>query len=92
MSSIVHYGYTDASGEYYITIGAACDGCAKCIEACPAGVLEMVTDDYGDTVAAVRDEQRRALGYACGPCKPAHGPRDVRCQQACPQDAIKHSW
>lgn len=92
MSTIVHYGYTDASGEYYITIGAACDGCAKCAEACPGAVLEMIVDDYDEPAAAVKPVHRRELKYLCAPCKPAQGTDALKCQQACPQQAIRHSW
>jgi ferredoxin len=92
MSPTVHYGYTDASGDYYITIGAACDGCAKCVEVCPEGVLEMITDDYGGTVAAVKEAYRRDLNFACSSCKPISGSRRLECQHACPQEVVSHSW
>jgi len=33
---IIHYGYKDGSGSYYVTIDAdKCDACNACIEKCP---------------------------------------------------------
>ena len=35
----ISYGYSDGTGEYYITVDTGkCDGCGKCVEACPAAV------------------------------------------------------
>ena len=71
---LANYGYRDGSGEYFITIDTdKCDGCAKCVTACPSGVLE-VGEDIGDPlrdtpVARVTDEQRKKIAYTCGACK-----------------------
>lgn len=90
---IANYGYTDGSGDYYITVDTdKCDGCEKCVEACSQGVLEVITDDYDDLVALVKEEHRKNLKYVCAPCKPMTGPRELKCQTACPTDAITHSW
>ncbi|MBI4319280.1 MAG: 4Fe-4S binding protein [Chloroflexi bacterium] len=90
---LANYGYKDGSGEFFITIDTdKCDGCAKCVEACPSGVLEMIVDDYDENVAAVTDEHRKKIKYSCAPCKPISGPRELPCQVACAPGCIAHSW
>ena len=90
---IANYGYNDGSGEYFIAIDSdKCTGCEKCVQVCPAGVLEMITDDYDDYVAAVTDEQRRKIKYSCMPCKPTSGVRELPCTVSCEPVAIVHSW
>jgi len=90
---IANYGYTDGSGDWYIVVDSdKCDGCGKCVEVCPQNVLEVITDDYDDKVVAIRKEHRKNVKYVCAPCKPTSGPRDVKCQKACPTAAITHSW
>jgi ferredoxin len=90
---IANYGYTDGSGDYYLTVDTdKCDGCGQCVDACPQDVLEVIADDYDDLVAVVREEHRKNLKYVCAPCKPVSAPRDVKCQSACPTEAISHSW
>ena len=92
-----NYGYKDGSGEFFITIDTElCNGCGKCVEACPAGVLEMATDISDplrdEPVAAVTEEHRKKIKYSCGPCKPVSGPRVLPCVEACEPGAIEHSW
>ncbi|MBE0481139.1 MAG: 4Fe-4S binding protein [Dehalococcoidia bacterium] len=90
---IANYGYTDGSGDYYIIVDTdKCDGCGKCVEACPQGVLEVFTDDYDDLVVQVKKEHSKNLKYACAVCKPVSGAHDLKCQAACPGEAISHSW
>ena len=90
---IVHYGYKDGSGEYFISIDTdKCDGCGKCVEVCPRGVLMITTmmidlDDVN--VAAVTEEHRKKVKYSCAPCKPEQTPP---CVEACEPAAITHTW
>lgn len=93
MGYVAHYGYTDGSGDWYISVDTGrCDGCGDCVTACPVGVLETVLDDYDDTVVAVREEHRKNLKFACAPCKPVEERPPLPCVQACPHEAIVHSW
>ncbi len=88
-----NYGYTDGSGEWYITIDTGkCDGCGDCVEACPQGVFAVEIDDYDDEVCMVVEEHRKKIKYTCGPCKPVSDRPPLACVTACPEDAISHSW
>lgn len=91
-----HYGYKDGSGDYFIMIDTdKCDGCGKCVEACPYGVLEMIPDEFDiedGPMVAVREEHRKKIKYSCAPCKPISGERKVPCILACEPQAITHSW
>lgn len=92
---IANYGYKDGSGEYFISIGT--DKCAQCktgecVEACPAQILERITDDYDDVVCAVKEASRNKLKYMCAPCHPIGAQKPPVCIAACPHAAIKMSW
>jgi len=93
-----NYGYKDGSGEFFITIDTdPCDGCGKCVEACPYNVLEVGEDQNDpmndDEVVFVTDAERKKIKYTCAPCKPAGDDRPpLPCVAACPQNAIEHSW
>jgi Fe-S-cluster-containing hydrogenase component 2 len=41
-------------------------------------------------VAAVREEQKNKLKYACDPCKPLSISPPLPCVNACPSGAISH--
>ena len=92
-----NYGYNDGSGDFFITIDTdRCDGCRRCVPACPAGVLEVGPDPNDplrdEPVAFVTDAHRRKAKYSCGPCKPVAGRTALPCMKSCPRDAIEHSW
>lgn len=94
---LANYGYKDGSGEYFITIDTdRCTGCGDCVPVCPAGVLELVEDEFDPLaealVAAVREEHRKAIKYSCGPCKPVTDRPPLPCVAACEPGAIAHSW
>ena len=90
---LANYGYTDASGSYYITIDTdKCNGCGECIPACPQHILELNIDDYGEEKAEIKDNFRKELKYVCNVCKPTSGWESIPCIDACQQQAIKHSW
>ncbi len=90
-----NYGYMDGSGEYFITIDT--DFCIECphhacVNACPKGMFEIITDDYDDEVAQIKEEFRKKLKYDCADCKPVTGRPPLPCMIACTSGAIVHSW
>lgn len=89
---IAHYGYTDGSGEYYIILDTdKCDGCGKCVTACPKGIFEVAPDDYDKVVARVKDDVLKSVSYVCkgfSRCSAEEG----NCHAACSQNAISHTW
>jgi Fe-S-cluster-containing hydrogenase component 2 len=93
---IANYGYKDGSGEFFITINTdKCNGCGKCVEACPYGVM-AVGEDQNDPlsdqeVAFVSETERKKIKYTCGPCKPSDGSIPP-CISSCDMKAITHSW
>jgi len=92
---LAHYGYKDGSGDYYISIDTdKCAICAdrNCVAACPAGVFEIITDDYDEKTASVAAEHRKKLKYSCAPCKPNVQRQELPCRVACPFQAMTHSW
>lgn len=94
---LANYGYKDGSGDFFITIDTdKCDGCGECVPACPAGCFEVGEDPNDplrdEPVAFVSDTQRKKLKYACAQCKPASGRPPLPCVEACPKDALAHSW
>jgi ferredoxin len=91
---ITHYGYSDGSGDYYITIDTdKCNGCGKCIKQCPKSALqlEIIFLDLEDkTIASVTDEHRKKIKYTCSSCKPESN--SSPCVLACESNAIKCTW
>ncbi|MBI5441369.1 MAG: ferredoxin [Deltaproteobacteria bacterium] len=92
---IANYGYTDAEGDFYVTIDQ--DRCAPCREkpclaACPKNLLVAEEDPYGEVVTAVDERGRRRLKYECMDCKPPRDRPRPPCVAACPVGAIGHSW
>jgi Fe-S-cluster-containing dehydrogenase component len=90
---IIHYGYEDGSGRYYVSIDAEkCNACNDCIERCPQKVLAMDTvmiDIEDKNVAVVLESQRKKLKYTCAPC---HEGNNIQCVQACQTGAIVATW
>lgn len=95
---LANYGYSDGSGNYFITIDTGkCDGCGDCVTVCPARVFEVVDEDPNDPMndkpqATVCLDKRKKVKYECGPCKPPSGRLQLPCVQACKSGAISHSW
>jgi len=91
---ITHYGYSDGSGDYYITIDTdKCNGCGKCVKQCPQSALQLETmfiDLEDKTVASVTEEHRKKIKYTCSSCKPETN--KAPCVLACDSKAIKCTW
>ena len=91
-----NYGYKDGSGDFFITIDTdKCNGCRKCVEACPYGVMavgENENDPLSEKeVAFITENERKKIKYTCAPCKP-NKKAIPPCIKACKMDAIMHSW
>ena len=91
---IVHYGYSDGSGDYYITVDTdKCNACGLCIQKCPQGMLQLETVfiDFEDkTVASVKEKHRNKIKYTCASCKPEKD--KTICQLTCKTEALKCTW
>jgi predicted CoA-substrate-specific enzyme activase len=89
----ISYGYSDGTGEYYITVDTGkCDGCGKCVEACYAGNFEIAGNGQGQPKARVKETVRKKIHLACPGYKACSVGHPVNCHSNCPQDAIGHSW
>ncbi len=93
---IANYGFTDGSGDWYVTIDTdKCDGCRKCAQVCPAKILDAGRDEIDilreEPVAFVKHEERKKIKYSCAPCKPGYGAEPAPCIAACESKAISHS-
>ena len=95
---LANYGYKDASGDFFITIDTdKCNGCARCVSACPAAVFAVVDEDPNDPlreepVALVAPDKKKKLKYECSPCKPSVARNPLPCVVSCDRGAISHSW
>jgi predicted CoA-substrate-specific enzyme activase len=89
----ISYGYSDGTGDYYLTIDTGkCDGCGKCVEACPAAVLEVGRNDQGQPKARVKETVRKKLHLTCPGYKNCSLSHQVNCHSACPNEAIVQTW
>lgn len=93
---IAHYGFSDGSGNWYVTIDTdKCNGCGECVSACPSGLLQVGRDEMDlfqeKPVAFVREEERKRIRYHCAPCKPGYGDKPTPCVMACVAEAIQLS-
>lgn len=93
---IIHYGYNDGSGSYYVSIDAEkCDACNACIEICPEQALKIdtVMIDLDDKPVAVVDEtSRKKLQYVCAACHLKNQAEEIPCIRACEKGAIATTW
>ncbi len=88
---LVHFGYTDGTGDYYISIDMdKCDGCGLCVEACPKELFEVQEDDYDDLKAQIKGQFVKALSYICPGRE--HCESERKCFEACEAGAIQLSW
>jgi NAD-dependent dihydropyrimidine dehydrogenase PreA subunit len=91
---ITHYGYSDGSGEYYVTIDTdKCNGCGKCVRQCPQSALQLETmfiDLEDRTVVSVTEEHRKKIKYTCSSCKPESF--TPPCKITCEAEAITLTW
>jgi predicted CoA-substrate-specific enzyme activase len=82
----MHYGYSDGSGDYFITIDTGrCDGCGRCLPVCPSPVFEI-----GDGKAKVAEAARNRLSILCPGFQACNC--EENCHTICPKDAIEHTW
>ena len=82
---IANYGYTDAEGEFYITIDTGkCERCQgkPCVPACPQAMFVEEEDPYGEAVVAIDDVKRKKLKYECAECKPTGDRPPLPCVKA----------
>ncbi len=90
---LVHYGYTDASGDYRISIDQdVCDGCGKCVDVCPEELFMIEEDDYDREVAMIKDDLVRQIGYRCPGHQRCKDKIGETCQEVCPHDIISLTW
>jgi ferredoxin len=88
-----HYGYSDALGEFYITIDTdRCNGCGDCVTACPYGLLAVFPDDYDEPKAVIKAELAKKLSDLCPGYYTKCTETEPNCHTACPAGAIEHSW
>ncbi len=93
---IAHYGFTDASGDWYVTIDTdRCNGCAKCVEVCPSKALEVGPDEIDifreEPVVFISNDKRNRIRNTCAPCKPGFPEIPAPCVRVCEFGAISHS-
>lgn len=89
----IHYGYSDGSGDYFITIdNELCNGCGQCETACPAKILEIGKTEDGNTRAMVSEVSRKRVSYLCPGFTGCSKANEINCHSVCEKNAISHSW
>jgi len=89
----INYGYSDGTGEYFITIDTGCcDGCGECVSACPEGIFAVAKDGSGQPEAKVKEEARKKLALLCPGFHSCSNTNEVNCHSVCLKGAISHSW
>ena len=89
----INYGYSDGTGEYFITIDTGCcDGCGECVSACPEDIFAVAKDDSGQPKAKVKEEARKKLALLCPGFHSCSNTNKVNCHSVCLKGAISHSW
>jgi predicted CoA-substrate-specific enzyme activase len=87
----IHYGYTDGTGEYSITIDTGrCNGCGECVQACPSGIFTVAKVDGREPKAKVNEEARKKLAFLCPGFRSCN--LEQNCHDVCSSKAISHSW
>ncbi len=89
----IHYGYNDATGDYYITIDTGkCDGCKECVSVCPVGIFEVVAENGRQPKAVVKESVRKRLSILCPGYTSCSSNNQVNCRSACSSKSISLSW
>ena len=89
----ISYGYSDGTGEYFITIDKGlCDGCGECVTACPGDVFVMAQDGSDDMKAVVKETVRQKLAFTCPGFEACSKSHQTNCHTICPCEAISHTW
>jgi NAD-dependent dihydropyrimidine dehydrogenase PreA subunit len=87
----VNYGYSDGTGDYFITIDTStCDGCAECVKVCPSGLYVIASDEGGKPRAAIKEDLRKKIAIKCPGLKNCGQAQN--CHTVCAKNAITHSW
>lgn len=88
----IQYGYSDGTGEYYITLdNDLCNGCGDCVTGCPAGIFTLAKNGTAPK-AVVREESRKKLASLCSGKISCPAGERRNCQNICQEKAITHSW
>ncbi|OGP62998.1 MAG: hypothetical protein A2170_08280 [Deltaproteobacteria bacterium RBG_13_53_10] len=93
---IGNFGFKDGSGDWFVVIDTdKCNGCGKCVEVCPAKILEVGPDEFDifreTPVISVKHDERKKIRYSCAPCRPGYATELPPCVASCEPGAISHS-
>jgi ferredoxin len=80
----IQYGYNDDLGK--------CDGCGKCVLACPAAVFEVVHEDGREPEAKVAETARKRLSILCPGYRLCSSNNETNCRSVCQHGAISLTW